>query len=257
MDGPGLMPLPGESRRVEQPETLSGSLVGPIVALFIGRKNQPFGNHERSSMALDFAKAKVVGPRGNDNVQRCPKVIVRPPRIGMVTKVEDSPMIKDVLAVSTDLKKSDVDTGGIEDGSKFCPIVALNGTVNREGPIIGVTESPPGATAGPSEVRMAVWVDTSPVGPGDDPAVAENVVVSVKRGSRGLDPPNFLELRRIVDRRETGNEGVKLRSLNHDASVAGARVPPGRVNGSRFKKGFSTRTPTRAGPIKMGMVFND
>ena len=166
-------------------------------------------------------------------------------------------MIKDVLAVSTDLKKSDVDTGSIEDGSKFCPIVALNGTVDREGPVIGVTESPPGATAGPSKVGVTVWVNASPGGPGDDPAVAENVVVSVEGGGRGLNPPNFLELRRTVDRRETSDEGVKLRSLNHDASVAGARVPPGRINGGRFKKGFSTRTPTRAGPIKMGMVFND
>jgi hypothetical protein len=97
----------------------------------------------------------------------------------VVTKVKDSPVVKDILAVSADLKKSKVDAGSIEDRSKFCPIVPLNGTVDREGPIIGVTKSPPGATAGPSEVRMAVWVDTSPVGPGDDPAVAENVVVSV------------------------------------------------------------------------------
>ena len=93
--------------------------------------------------------------------------------------MKDSPVIKDVLTVSADLKKSDVDAGRIKDGSKFCPIVALDGTVDRAGPIIGVTKSPPGATAGPSEIRMAVWVDTSPVGPGDGPAVAENIVVSV------------------------------------------------------------------------------
>ena len=93
--------------------------------------------------------------------------------------MEDSPVVKNVLAVSTNFKRSKVDSSSIEHSSKFCPIVALNGTVNREGPIIGVTESPPGATAGPSEVRMAVWVDTSPVGPCDDPAGAENVVVSV------------------------------------------------------------------------------
>jgi hypothetical protein len=72
LDSPGLVPLPGKGGRVKQPEALSGSLVSPIVALFIGRKNQPFGDHEGSSMALDFAKAKVVGPRGNDIVQRCP-----------------------------------------------------------------------------------------------------------------------------------------------------------------------------------------
>ena len=93
--------------------------------------------------------------------------------------MKDSPVVKDVLTVSADLKKSNVDTGGIKDGSKFCPIVALNGTVDREGPIIGVTKSPPGATAGPSKIGMTVWVDTSPVGPGDDPTVAENIVVSV------------------------------------------------------------------------------
>jgi hypothetical protein len=175
----------------------------------------------------------------------------------MVTKVEDSPVIKDVLAVSTNFKKSDVDTGGIEDSSKFGSIVALNGTVDREGSVVGVTKTPPGATAGPTKVGVTVWVNASPVGPGDDPAVAENVVVSVKGGGRGLNPLDFLELRRIVNGRETSDKGVKLRSLNHDASVAGARVPPGRVNGSRLEKGFSTGSPTRAGPIEMGMVFNN
>ena len=114
MDGPGLVPLPGKGGGVKQAEALSGSLVGPIVALFVGRKNQPFGNHERSSMALDFARAKVVGPRGNDNVQRCPKIIVGPSRIGMTTKVEECPVIEDVLAVRANFKKSRVDPGGIE-----------------------------------------------------------------------------------------------------------------------------------------------
>ena len=153
----------------------------------------------------------------------------------MVTKVEDSPVIKDVLAVSANFKKSGVDPGGIEDSSKFGSIVALNGTVDREGSVVGMTKTPPGATAGPTKVGVTIWVNASPVGPGDDPAVAENVVVSVKGGGRGLNSVNFLELRRIVNGRETSDKGVELRSLNHDASIAGARVPPGRVNRSRLE----------------------
>ena len=182
MDGPGLMPLPSEGGRVKQPETLSGSLVGPIVALFVGRKNQPFGYHERSSMALDFAKAKGVNPRPRDNdiVQCCPKIIVGPPRIGVAAKMEDSPVIEDVLAVRANFKKSGVDPGGIEDGSKFGSIVARNGTVDREGSVVGVTKTPPGATAGPAKVGVTVWVNASPVCPGDNPAITENIVISVE-----------------------------------------------------------------------------
>jgi hypothetical protein len=39
LDSSGLMPLPGQSRRVKQHEALSGSLVSPIVAFFIDGEN--------------------------------------------------------------------------------------------------------------------------------------------------------------------------------------------------------------------------
>ena len=183
MDGPGLMPLPSEGRRVKQPETLSGSLVGPIVALFVGGKNQPFGYHERSSMALDFAKAKGVSPRprGNDIVQCCPKIIVGPPRIGVAAKMEDSPVIEDVLAVRANFKRTDVDPGGIKDSRQLSSVIALDGTVDREGPVVRVTKTPPGATAGPTKIWVKIWVNTSAVSPGDDPAITEDIVVCVER----------------------------------------------------------------------------
>ena len=124
--------------------------------------------------------------------------------------MEDNPVVENVLTISTNFKRSKVDSSSIEHSSKFCPIVALNRSVSKEGPIVGVAETPPGTTASPSEVRVAVWVDTSPVSPGDNPPVAENIVISAEGGSRGLDPPNLLKLGAIVDGWETGNEGVKL-----------------------------------------------
>jgi hypothetical protein len=68
LNSPGLVPLPGQGRRMEQHEALSGSLVSPIVAFFIDRENKTFGDHEGSSMALDFAKTEVIGPRDDDIV---------------------------------------------------------------------------------------------------------------------------------------------------------------------------------------------
>jgi len=103
----------------------------------------------------------------------------------MVTEVEDSPVVENVLAVSAYFKTSGVDPSSIEHGGEFGPVVALDGAIDREGPIIGVAETPPGAAASPSEVRVAVWVDAPPVSPGDDPPVTEDIVVSVKGGSRG------------------------------------------------------------------------
>ena len=97
--------------------------------------------------------------------------------------MEDSPVIKNVLAVGAYFKRSGVDPSSIEHSGKFGPVVTLDRTVSREGPIVGVTETPPGATASPSEVRVAVWVNTSPVSPGDNPPVAENIVVRVKEGA--------------------------------------------------------------------------
>ena len=128
----------------------------------------------------------------------------------MVTEMEDSPVIENVLAVSAYFKRSGVDPGSIEHSSEFCPIVTLDGAVDRKGPIIGVAETPPGSTAGPSEVRVAVWMNTSPVSPGDNPPVAENIVISAEGGCRGLNSPNLLKLGAIVDGRETGDEGIKL-----------------------------------------------
>ena len=106
--------------------------------------------------------------------------------------------------------------------------------VSREGPIVGVTETPPGTTASPSKVRVAVWVNAPPVSPGDDPPVAEDIVINVKGGSRGLDSPDLLKLRAVVDRGKAGNKGVEFRPLNHDASVSGTGVPLRGINASRL-----------------------
>ena len=117
MDSPGLVPFPGEGGRVEQPETLSGSLISSIVALLVGGKNQPFDYHERSSMALDFAEAERINlrPRNNELVQCCPEVMVGPPRVWTAAKMKDSPVIEDVLAVSTNFEGTGINSGGIED----------------------------------------------------------------------------------------------------------------------------------------------
>jgi len=128
----------------------------------------------------------------------------------MVTEVEDSPVIENVLAVSAYFKRSGVDPGSIEHGGEFGPVVTLDGAVDRKGPIIGVAETAPGATAGPSEVRVAVWMNTSPVSPGDNPPVAENIVISVEGGCRGLNSPNLLKLGAIANGRKTGDKRIKF-----------------------------------------------
>ena len=99
----------------------------------------------------------------------------------MVTEVEDSPVIENVLTVSANLRRTGVDPSSIEHSSKFCPIVTLDGTVDRECTIVRVAEAPPGTTASPTEVRVAVWMNTSPVSPGDDPTITEDIVVGVER----------------------------------------------------------------------------
>jgi hypothetical protein len=222
---------------LEQPETLSGSLISSIVALLVSGKNQPFDYHERSSMALDFAEAEGINlrPRNNEIVQCCPKIMVGPPRIGAATKLEDSPVIEDVLAVRTNFQGTDVDSGGIEDSRQLRSVVALDGAVDWKGPVVRVTKTPPGATAGSTKIWMTIWVNTSAVSPGDNPTITEDVVISVKGGSRGLNSVNFLKLRGAIYGRETGDKGIEFRSLYHDSCIAGAGMPPGRVNRRRLE----------------------
>ena len=57
----------------------------------------------------------------------------------------------------------------------------MDGTVDRECTIVRVAEAPPGTTAGPTEVWVAVWMDTPPISPSDDPSITEDIVVSVER----------------------------------------------------------------------------
>ena len=83
-------------------------------------------------------------------MQCCPKIMMGPPRIGVAAKMEDSPVIEDVLAVRTNFKGTDVDPGGIKDSRQLRSVIALDGTVDREGPVVRVTKTPPAATAGPT-----------------------------------------------------------------------------------------------------------
>ena len=73
---------------------------------------------------------------------------------------------------------------------------------------------------------MAIWVNTSPVCPGDNPAITEDIVISVEGGSGRLDAVNFLKLRGVVYGWEAGDKGIEFRSLYHDSCIAGAWVPP-------------------------------
>jgi hypothetical protein len=73
---------------------------------------------------------------------------------------------------------------------------------------------------------MAIWVDTSPVCPGDNPTITENIVISVERGGRRLDAVDFLKLRGVVYGWETDNKGIKFGALYHDACISGAWMPP-------------------------------
>ena len=68
-------------------------------------------------MALDFTKAERINlrPRDDEFVQGYPKIVVRPPRIGVSAKMEGSPVIEDVLAVSTNFEGTGINSGGIED----------------------------------------------------------------------------------------------------------------------------------------------
>ena len=91
-------------------------------------------------MALDFAETERVNlrPRNNELVQCCPEIMVGPPRVWTAAKMKDSPVIEDVLAVGTNFEGAGVNSGGIEDGRQLSPVVALDGAVDREGPIVRV-----------------------------------------------------------------------------------------------------------------------
>ena len=153
----------------------------------------------------------------------------------MVTEVEDSPVIENVLAVSAYFKRSGVDPGSIEHSGEFGPVVTLDGAVDRKGPVVRVKKTPPGATAGSTKIWMTIWVNTSAISPRDNPTITEDVVISVKGGSRGLNSVKFPKLRGVIYGRETGDKGIEFRSLYHDSCIAGAWVPPGRVNRRRFE----------------------
>ena len=51
-------------------------------------------------------------------------------------------------------------------------------------------------------------MDASPVCPGNNPTITENIVVSVERGGGRLDAVDFLKLRRVVYGWEAGNKGI-------------------------------------------------
>ena len=85
------------------------------------------------------------------------------------------------MAISADFKVPGVNASSIQDGRKFSTIVTLDRTIDRKCAIVRVAETPPGTTASPTEVWVAVRMDTSPISPSDDPSVTEDVVVSVER----------------------------------------------------------------------------
>jgi hypothetical protein len=143
-------------------KALSGSVVGPIVAFLVNRKNKSLSNHQGGSMPLDLSKTEGIGSRGNDFVKLEPEIVVRPTGVGNVPKMENSPVIEDVLTVSAYFKRADVHASRVENGRKLGPIIALNRPVNREGPIEGMAKAPPGATASPSKVRMTVGANAPP-----------------------------------------------------------------------------------------------
>ena len=58
---PGLVSLPGQGRRVKQAKPEGGSLVGPIIALFINGKDEAFSNHDGGGVTFDFPEAEGVG----------------------------------------------------------------------------------------------------------------------------------------------------------------------------------------------------
>ena len=48
-------------------------------------------------------------------MQGYPKIVVRPPRVGVSAKVQSSPVVEDVLAISADLEITGIDASSIED----------------------------------------------------------------------------------------------------------------------------------------------
>jgi hypothetical protein len=68
-------------------------------------------------------------------------------------------------------------------------------------------------------------VDTSPVSPGDDPTITEDVVVSVEGDGRRLDAVDFLEFGEIIDGWEADDKGRQFGTLYHDACISGAWMP--------------------------------
>ena len=101
----------------------------------------------------------------------------------------------------------------------------MDGTIDRKCAIVRVAKAPPGATASPTKVGVTIWVDASPVCPGDDPAITEDVVISVEGDGRRLDAVDFLEFGGIVYGWEADDKGRQFGTLYHDACISGAWMP--------------------------------
>ena len=114
-------------------------------------------------------------------MQSNPEIVVGPPGVGVSTEVQSSPVVEDVLAISANFEISGVNASGIQDSCKLSAIVTLDRTINRKCTVVRVAETPPGPTASPTEVWVAVRMDTSPISPSDDPSITEDIVVSVER----------------------------------------------------------------------------
>jgi hypothetical protein len=89
-------------------------------------------------------------------------------------------VIENVLAIGADFEVSGVDASGIQDSRKLSAIVTLDRTINRKCAIVRVAEAPPGSTTSPTEVWVTVRVDTSPISPGNDPSITEDIVVGME-----------------------------------------------------------------------------
>ena len=101
----------------------------------------------------------------------------------------------------------------------------MDGTIDRKCAIVRVAKAPPGTTAGSTEVGVTIWVDASPVSPGDDPTITEDVVVSVEGDGRRLDAVDFLEFGGIIYGWEADDKGRQFGTLDHDACISGAWMP--------------------------------
>ena len=95
--------------------------------------------------------------------------------------MQSSPVVENVLAINANFEVSGVNASSIQDSRKLSTIVTLDRTIDRKCAIVRVAETPPGPTASPTEVWVAVRMDTSPISPSDDPSVTEDIVVSVER----------------------------------------------------------------------------